>query len=125
MARGSTEVLGSPVDAIEAMGDSYSLDILSALSQDSMSVKKLSEQLDVPIATAYRRVEELEETGLLECEGKQTNEDGRKVKVYRSRVDEIHVSFVEGSPHVEMETKSEARKSIDDAWRRLREEGGG
>lgn len=111
--------MGSPVDAIEAMGDSYSLDILSALSRDTMSVKQLSEQLDVPIATAYRRVEELEETGLLESKGKQMNEDGRRVKVYSSRVDEIHVSFVDGDPYVEVETRSEARKSIDDAWRKL------
>ncbi len=125
MVSGTTEVSSRPVEAVEAMGDSYSLAILSALSNQTMSVQEVSDSVDVPIATAYRRVEELEDTGLLEEMGKEMNDEGRRVKVYRSRVEEVHVSFREDGPRVELDTKSDARRSIDDAWREIQENSGG
>ncbi|MFP4633171.1 MAG: helix-turn-helix domain-containing protein [Halobacteriota archaeon] len=124
MARQS-EVVSDPESVVEVLGDSYSLSILSALARSAMNVREMSESLDVPIATAYRRVEDLERVGLIEEDGERPNDDGRNVSVYRSRVDEIQVSFADGVPHVEMETRSEATRSIDRAWQRIRDGRGG
>lgn len=80
---------GDP-DAIEAvlaaLGGKYAARILAA-ADEPVSAQELSEELDVPIATCYRRIEELESAGLLACEGRQTSDRGRRTKVYRRTVD--------------------------------------
>src|SRR6056297_1913270 len=52
-------------DLIEVLGNKYNTEILSATT-DPKSAQDLSDELDVPIATCYRRINELTETNLLE-----------------------------------------------------------
>jgi len=114
-------LLSDPVSVLDTLGDEYSSRILSAVSEREMSAKGISDELDIPIATVYRRIEDLEEKCLLEYEGKALTEEDKRVKVYRSYVDELRVSFSgDGTnPEVEVKKYSEAQRSIDDAWKRI------
>jgi len=47
-------------EAVEVLGRKYSVDILRA-AREPRSVSWLSQELDIPIATCYRRVKELSE----------------------------------------------------------------
>jgi len=115
----TTQMIPDPVSVLDCLGDEYSVRILSALTEREMSAKGISDELDIPIATVYRRIEELDEAGLIEYEGKALTQEDKRVKVYRSYIDELRVFFEPDEPQVEMKKYSEAQRSIDEAWKRI------
>lgn len=115
MARG-----GEPSDAelVRTIGSKYSAEILGA-ANEPLSAQELSDRLDVPIATCYRRIEELTDAGLLSLEDSVLSEEHRRVDVYRRAVDEVTVSFGSGGYGVDVERRSRVKNKLDDAWRAL------
>jgi len=81
-----------PESLLDALGGSYSVAILEA-ADEPVSAQQLSDEMDVPIATCYRRIDELVEAGLLRSEGRELSEQGRRTNVYRRTVDELTVDF--------------------------------
>jgi predicted transcriptional regulator len=112
------EVTGA--DLVRTLGSKYSAEILGATSEPR-SAQELSNLLDVPIATCYRRIEELTEAGLLELEDSVLSDDHRRVDVYRRGVDELTVVFGDDDFEVEVEERTHVKNKIDDAWRTLTE----
>jgi len=86
------ETSTDPEPLLDALGGRYSVDILEA-ADEPVSAQQLSDEMDVPIATCYRRIEELVEAGLLRLEGRELSEQGRRTNVYRRTVDELTVEF--------------------------------
>lgn len=75
------------------LADDYSLKILAATRDDGKTVRELSRELDIPIATCYRRVEELEENDLLEVKEKKLTQDGKRATVLRTKVSFVEITF--------------------------------
>lgn len=107
----------APDDLIAVLGNKYNPDILRA-TDEPRSAQELSEELEVPIATCYRRIDELTDAGLLELYDRPLSEDHRRVKVYRRKVDEVAIDFREGL-EVELEERSEVKNKLDEVWRTL------
>ena len=79
-------------DLLAVLGEKYSLEVLRA-THEPRSAREVSDHLDIPIATCYRRIEALVEAGLLEEVGRQLSDRGRRSSVYRRTVDEVVLSF--------------------------------
>lgn len=79
-------------ELLSVLGEEYSAAILEA-TEVPKSARELSDELDVPIATCYRRIESLEGVGLLEEVGRELSDRGRRTSVYRRTVEEVTVSF--------------------------------
>ena len=90
----------------QLLADMYSLRILASSAKKPRSAQELSFLLDIPVASSYRRVNELEREGLLKCVGKPLTREGKRYKIYQSQVNNITLVFEKG--------KLKARKSI--AW---------
>lgn len=90
------ETSTDPESLLDALGGRYSVAILEA-ADDPVSAQQLSDEMDVPIATCYRRIEDLVEAGLLRSEGRELSEQGRRTNVYRRTVDEVTVDFADPS----------------------------
>ena len=108
------------IDLVRILGNKYSAEILGATG-DPHSAQELSDRLDVPIATCYRRIEELSDAGLLTLEDSVLSEERRRVDVYRRGVDRVTVVFGDGGVVVDVEERSSVKNRIDDAWRTLTE----
>lgn len=106
------------VDVLYALGNEYNPEILQA-TNEPRSAQELSDELGVPIATCYRRIEELTDAGLLKLHDRPLSDEHRRVKVYRRNVDEVRVEFVENECAVSVEERSEVKTRIDDVWRTL------
>ena len=104
-------------EIIEVLGNKYNPEILDAASEPK-SAQELSDELDVPIATCYRRIEELTEAGLLELHDRPLSEEHRRIKVYRRCIDEVSIDFRDGL-NVELEQRSEIADKLDEVWRRM------
>ena len=114
MSRGATEADGTDAGAIlSALGSKYSADILCAAGTPK-SAQALSDDIEIPIATCYRRIEELVDAGLLTCEGRQLSDEGRRTNIYRRTVDEIEVDFSGDRPGCSRKRRTEAKNRLQD-----------
>ncbi|MFB6122483.1 MAG: ArsR/SmtB family transcription factor [Haloferacaceae archaeon] len=109
-----------PVAVLRVLGNKYNAEILRA-THTPKSAQELSDELDIPIATSYRRIEELQEHDLLELEGKELSKEGRRTKVYRRRVDEITVDFGTEAVDLDVKERTEAKNNLVDVWSDLRQ----
>ena len=107
----------SSADILQTLGNKYSAEILDA-TDEPVSSQELSEELGIPIATCYRRIDELTEHDLLELHDNILSDDRRRIKVYRRNVDEVCVDFEE-ELSVNVEERSEVTNKLDEAWRTL------
>jgi predicted ArsR family transcriptional regulator len=106
-------------EIIQTLGNKYSAEILDA-TDEPQSAQELSDELGIPIATCYRRIDELTEHDLLELHDNILSDDRRRIKVYRRNVDTVHIDF-EDSLTVNVEERSEVTNKLDEAWRTLSE----
>ncbi len=109
----------STADLLETLGNKYSAEILDA-TDEPRSAQELSEELEIPIATCYRRIEELTDHGLLELHDNVLSDDRRRIKVYRRNVDAVRVEFGE-TMDVDIEERTEVTNTLDKAWQTLSE----
>ncbi|SEQ49410.1 winged helix-turn-helix domain-containing protein [Natrinema salaciae] len=98
---------------LSALGSKYSAEILCAAGTPK-SAQALSEDIEIPIATCYRRIEELVDAGLLTCEGRQLSEEGRRTNIYRRTVDEIEIDFSDDTPVFSQKHRTEAKNRLHD-----------
>ena len=108
------------LDVLRVLGNEYNAEILEATNEPH-SAQELSESLDVPIATCYRRIDELTEADLLELYDRPLSDEHRRINVYRRNVDEVRVEFDEEECHVLVQERSEIKNKLDDVWRTLSE----
>ncbi len=90
---GSNELETMIDELLGPLADDYSLRILAATREEGKTVRELSRELDIPIATCYRRVEELIEASLLRVKEKKLTQDGKRATVVRTNVSFVEVSF--------------------------------
>ncbi|PSQ47182.1 ArsR family transcriptional regulator [Halobacteriales archaeon SW_7_65_23] len=109
----------SSVDLLQTLGNKYSAEILDA-TDEPRSAQELSDELGIPIATCYRRIDELTEHDLLELHDNVLSDDRRRIKVYRRNVDAVCVEFDEALA-VDIEERSKVTNALDEAWRTLSE----
>ncbi len=86
---------------LEIMADKYSRVILESTIEMPKSVIDLSKECDVPISTAYRRVQRLHGLKLLSISG-SINEDGKKYFLYKAKIKSIMTCFNNGMLDVEI-----------------------
>ena len=107
----------SSAELLQALGSKYSPEILDA-TDEPRSAQELSDELDIPIATCYRRIDELTDHGLLELHDEVLSDERRRIKVYRRDVDTVHVQF-EDALSVETKERTEVASTLDEAWKSL------
>ncbi|MFT4921671.1 MAG: putative ArsR family transcriptional regulator [Haloarculaceae archaeon] len=107
------------VELLQTLGNKYSAEILDA-TEEPRSAQELSDELDIPIATCYRRIDELTEHDLLELHDNILSDDRRRIKVYRRNVDSIRIDFDE-TLTVDTDERSEVTNKLEEAWRTLSE----
>jgi len=106
-------------EIIEVLGNKYNPEILDATSEPK-SAQELSDELDIPIATCYRRINELTDSDLLELHDRPLSDEHRRIKVYRRNVDAVEIDFRDGMS-VELEERSAVKNKLDEVWRTMSE----
>jgi predicted transcriptional regulator len=107
-------------EMLRVLGNEYNPQILS-FAHEPRSAQELSDELDVPIATCYRRIEELTDANLLEHHDRVLSDERRRVNVYRRNIEEVVVNFSDGGVSVDIEERRQVTNRLDEAWRTLSE----
>ena len=80
-------------DILKALSDEYSRAIMNFTIEQPKSVIEIVRECRVPMTTAYRRVNELEENKILKVTGSVVTDDGKKYFLYKNRLKSIYVIF--------------------------------
>lgn len=86
------DVVASPERILELLADERVQRILAVTADDSLTVARIANECDLPIATAYRKVNALHNEGLL-AESVRVRPHGKNVHVYTLCAADIHVSI--------------------------------
>ncbi len=108
---------------LKAMADEYSRSILLSTMQKAKSAVELSAEKEIPISTAYRRLHELQETGLVAVERSVITDEGKKFDLYRSTVKSVSVSFNLGATEVEILPNEDMVTKFIRLWGYMRGQG--
>jgi predicted transcriptional regulator len=95
-----------PADLLELLGDEYTLRVFEAVVEGPRTGRELIDATGVSKATVYRRLEELEETGLVESTLNIAS-DGNHCKQFHAAASGIEVSF--GSDGFDARVEAENR----------------
>ena len=94
------EDVESPERILELLADERVHRILAVTAEDSLTVAQIASECDLPIATAYRKVNALHSQGLL-TESVQVRPNNKNVNIYTFCPVDIHVSVSgHGTPDV-------------------------
>ena len=104
---------------LELLGNKYIDEILSLTSQKDCCAIELSLELDIPLATVYRKLKLLEEKDMIEVSKTIINLSGNEEKYYRCLIDEATVNFHDGKISVDIK-KLEPAKKIVRMWERFK-----
>ena len=73
---------------LEIMADKYSRDLLRTTQEIPKSALRISQETGIPISTVYRRIQKLQDAGVVRVSG-EINLEGKKHFLYQSKVKAI------------------------------------
>ncbi len=103
---------------IELLGDKYSRAILSMTSRMECSALQLCTELGIPLATVYRKLKLLEDSGLIKHVKTIIHLSGNEEKYYRCLVHEVKVNFHKGMLSVNLKME-DCNDKIVRLWKRI------
>ncbi|MGA3107963.1 MAG: transcriptional regulator [Candidatus Bathyarchaeia archaeon] len=106
---------------IRALLDDYSRSILESTMVVSKSVIDITREQKIPMTSAYRKVKELKEFGMLKVERIVLTEDGKKYEMLRSTIRSANVIFEKDSLVVDVASNVEADEKMVKRFFALRE----
>lgn len=115
------EHVPDPLDAFALLDDDYGRSILAALSHQPMTANELSDRCAMSRTTVYRRLEALEQCGLVTAET-IVDADGHHRQRYATQFEELRVRLVDGEFQVRLATTSlstDFADTLTDLWEGL------
>lgn len=102
----------------ELLANKYSRRILSLTSIKECSASQLNQELGIPLATVYRKLKFMENSGLLRNVKTIINLSGNEEKYYRCAISEATVHIHNGMISLDFKKEDQSDKIIR-LWKRL------
>lgn len=115
-------VEADPADVLGMLYDEYARSILTMTSSKPMSADQLADACDASLSTVYRRVDELEELGLLHSEA-QYDPDGDHYRTFEAAIEHVGIDIEDGELSVTVSRSEDKADRFTRAWETLREDG--
>lgn len=93
---------------LKALADEQAASILAATALRPRSAMDLIREENLPSSSAYRRIHELEEDGLIVVDRTVLNPDGKTYKMYKATFREVSVRFQAGQVVITAEPNLDA-----------------
>jgi len=83
---------------LEALADAQSRSILFSIIKEGMTALELSEKYRIPLSSVYKKISDLEEIALVKIDKWVLSDNGKKFKVYKSRISRAEISIKKPEP---------------------------
>lgn len=120
-----TGLRGPPAHGVveEALSKAATRRVLAACVKAPQSVKDISREVDLPLASTYRHVNALLEAGLLIIERSAMTPDGKRYDLYRSRLRAARIEMDPSGERVTWELNEPVETRLVSMWDALRFQG--
>lgn len=98
------------------LADKYILHILSATYYQPKTVQELCLKFDIPIASCYRKIRELEASKLILCADRVVTKEGKRMKRYKSQINSINIYYEKGKIKVNLDLAFKGKEEIIEVW---------
>lgn len=85
---------------LEALADTQSRAILFSIVREGKTALELSEKYRIPLSSVYKKISDLEEIALVRVEKWIFSDNGKKFKVFRSRISRAEISIKKPEPSI-------------------------
>lgn len=107
-------------ETLQALADEYSRSIMLNTIEEAKSVRQLSHEENIPISSAYRRVNKMNEAGLLTIERIEVSDDGEKSHFYRSAFRSIDIGLEDGKITLHVSFNEDVAGRLSRLWSMIR-----
>ncbi len=83
---------------MEALADAQSRSILFSIIKQGKTAMELSEEHRIPLSSVYKKISDLEEIALVKVDRWILSDNGKKFKIYKSRISKADVSIRKPEP---------------------------
>ena len=83
---------------LEALADAQSRSILFSIIKEGRTALELSEKYRIPLSSVYKKISDLEELALVKIDKWVLSDNGKKFKVYKSRISRAEISIKKPEP---------------------------
>ena len=78
---------------IESLSNVCTRSVLFSIKNESKDVTQIANELKISLSTVYKTLSTLEDLALAEVEQYIISEDGKKIKLYRSRIGKVEITL--------------------------------
>ena len=83
---------------LEALADAQSRSIIFSIIKEGMTALELSEKYRIPLSSVYKKISDLEDLALIKVDKWVLSDNGKKFKVYKSRISRAEISIRKPEP---------------------------
>jgi uncharacterized protein YjiK len=83
---------------IEALADAQSRVILFSVIKQGKTAMELSEEHRIPLSSVYKKISDLEDIALVRVDKWMISDNGKKFKIYKSRISKADISIKKPEP---------------------------
>jgi len=96
---------------IEALSNVCTRSVLFSVKNESKDVPKIADELNISISTVYKTLSNLEELALAEVDRYIISPEGKKIKLYRSRIGKVEITLDNLEPTLSLHPNTENPKT--------------
>lgn len=85
---------------LEALADLQSRSILFSIIKEGKTALELSEKYRIPLSSVYKKISDLEYLALVKVDKWVLSDNGKKFKVYKSRISQAEISIKKPEPSI-------------------------
>jgi predicted transcriptional regulator len=78
---------------IESLSNVCTRSVLFSIKNKSKDVTQISTELEISLSTVYKTLSTLEDLALAEIEQYVISDEGKKIKLYRSRIGKVEITL--------------------------------
>ena len=78
---------------IESLSNVCTRSVLFSIKTESKDVTQISEELKISLSTVYKTLATLEDLALAEIDRYEISPEGKKIKLYRSRIGKVEITL--------------------------------
>jgi predicted transcriptional regulator len=87
---------------LEALADAQSRAILFSVIKEGKTAAELAEEHRIPLSSVYKKISDLEDLSLIKVEKWMFSDNGKKFKIYKSRISKANVSIRKPEPVISL-----------------------
>jgi predicted transcriptional regulator len=83
---------------IESLSNVCTRSVLFSVKNESKDVTQIADELKISISTVYKTLSTLEDLALVEIDRYMISPEGKKIKLYRSRIGKVEITLDDLEP---------------------------